>query len=89
MYRSLHLDNLIKNEITSFTLKSDSPIRSLVFSFGVIYDFWFENTLIVVTSNLWEFHVFIFGKIWTWLEEDNYELKATIEERLPSLSLRF
>ena len=54
-----------------------------MFSFGVISDFLFENTLIVVTSNLWEFHGFISDKIWTWLEENNYELKAAVEERLP------
>ena len=49
----------------------------------------FENTLIVVISNLWEFHSFISGKIWTWLEENNYELKAAVEERPPSLLLCF
>ena len=60
-------------------------LLELFISFGL-----FESTLIVVTYNLlWEFHGFISGKIWTWLEEDNYELKAAIEERLPSLSLCF
>ena len=85
MYRSLHLDSLIKNEITSLYNQIFQSVHScflleLFLIFGL-----FENTLVAVTSNLWEFHGFISDKIWTWLEENNYELKSAVEEGLPSL----
>ena len=80
----MKLDEIVSLYNQIFRYVHQYFLLELIISFGL-----FENPLIVVTFNLWEFHGFISGKNWTWLEEDNYELKAAVEERLASLLLCF